>query len=60
MANAGDVFDGPAIIIEDDDREYGENRYIMMGLPADHMGRPAWTPRDDARRVIRRRKGQHL
>ena len=56
MADAGNVFDGPTITIEDDRRVYGEIRYITIGLLADRMVLLAWTPRDDARRIISMRK----
>lgn len=55
-ADAGDVADGPAITIEDDRRDYGEIRYLTIGLPAGRMVLLAWTPRDDARRIISMRK----
>jgi len=56
MADAGDVFDGPTITIEDDRRDYGETRSITIGLLANRMVLLAWTPRDDARRIISMRK----
>ena len=56
MADAADVFDGPTITVEDNRRDYGEVRYITNGLLADHMVLLAWTLRDDARRIISKRK----
>ena len=56
MAAASHVFDGPTITIEDDRRDYGEIRYITIGLLADRMVLLAWTPRDDTRRIISMRK----
>lgn len=56
MADAGDVFDGPTLTIEDDRKDYGEPRYITIGLLANRMVLLAWTPRGDARRIISMRK----
>ena len=54
LADAGDVFDGPAIIIDDDPGDYRENRCITIGLLADRMVLPAWTPRDDTSSSMRK------
>lgn len=56
MADAGTIFDGPTITIEDDRREYGETRYISVGFPVGRMVFVAWTLRGDARRIISLRK----
>ncbi len=56
MADAGSLFDGATITIEDDRRDYGETRYITVGFLADRMVFVAWTPRDGARRIISMRK----
>ncbi len=56
MADAGAIFDGPTITIEDDRREYGETRYISVGFLVGRMVFVAWTLRGDARRIISLRK----
>ena len=56
MAAADEVFDGATITVEDDRKDYGEIRYITIGLLADRMVLLAWTPRGDTRRIISMRK----
>ena len=56
MADAGAIFDGPTITIEDERREYGETRYISVGFLVGRMVFVAWTLRGDARRIISLRK----
>lgn len=56
MADAGDVLAGDTITIEDDRRDYGEPRYISIGHLKGRMVIVAWTPRDDAWRIISMRK----
>lgn len=56
MADAGGVFEGETITVEDDRRDYGETRYITVGFLADRMVFVAWTSREGARRIISMRK----
>jgi len=56
MADAGYVFEGDTITIEDERRDYGETRYITVGFLAGRMVFVAWTPRDGSRRIISMRK----
>ena len=56
MARAGEVFDGATLTVEDDRRDYGENRYITIGLLDGAMVVLVWTPRDGTLRVISMRK----
>jgi uncharacterized DUF497 family protein len=56
MADAGDVFDGDTITIEDDRRDYGEPRFITVGLLDRRMVVLVWTPRDGGQRIISMRK----
>lgn len=56
MDDAGQVFEGPTITFEDDRRDYGEPRFITVGILADRMVLIAWTPRGKARRIISMRK----
>lgn len=56
MADAGGVFEGETITVEDDRRDYGETRYITVEFLADRMVFVAWTSREGARRIISMRK----
>lgn len=56
MAQAGEVFEGVHISVEDDRRDYGETRYITIGFLDGRMVVVAWTPRGSASRVISMRK----
>jgi len=56
MADAGGVFEGDTITIEDERRDYGKTRYITVGFLAGRMVFVAWTPRDGSRRIISMRK----
>ncbi len=56
FADAGAVFAGRTITVQDLRQDYGEDRYITAG----HLGGICvvlvWTPRDGARRVISMRR----
>jgi uncharacterized DUF497 family protein len=56
MADAAIVFAGPTLTTQDDRRDYGEPRYITMGLLNERMVFVAWTPRGKAYRIISMRK----
>ena len=56
MARAGDVFDGATLTVEDDRRDYGEDRFITIGFIDDAMAVPVWTPRDGVQRIISMRR----
>lgn len=56
MARADEVFAGNTITIEDDRMEYGEKRFITVGLLEVRMIVLVWTPRGEARRIISMRK----
>jgi uncharacterized DUF497 family protein len=56
MARADEVFAGNTITIEDDRMEYGEKRFITVGLLEERMIVLIWTPRGEARRIISMRK----
>lgn len=56
MAEAGEVFDGPHMTVEDDRADYGELRFITIGFISGRMVVLVWTPRDQARRIISLRK----
>ena len=44
MARAGEAFDGATLTVEDDRRDYGEDRLITIGFLDDAMVVPVWTP----------------
>lgn len=54
--DAGHVFAGPALDIQDDRRDYGETRWLTFGLLNDRMVVLVWTQRGAARHVISMRK----
>jgi len=54
MARCGDVFDGPALTLEDDRRDYGEER--LVGFLDGRMVVLVWTQRSRVRRIISLRK----
>ena len=56
MARAGEVFAGATLTVEDDRRDYGEDRFITIGFLDGAMVVLVWTPRGGAHRVISMRK----
>ena len=56
MARADEIFAGNTITIEDDRMDYGEKRFITVGLLEERMTVLVWTPRGEARRIISMRK----
>ncbi len=56
MAQAGEVFDGAHLTVEDDRQDYGEPRYITLGFLGGRMVVLAWTPRGAGCRIISMRK----
>jgi uncharacterized DUF497 family protein len=52
FASAAEVFAGRHVTAPDERRDYGEARFITVGLLADRVVAIVWTPRGDARRVI--------
>jgi uncharacterized DUF497 family protein len=56
MADAEEVFDGPAMTFPDIRFAYGEERFVTVGFLSGRMVVLAWTPRGDARRIISMRK----
>jgi uncharacterized DUF497 family protein len=56
MGRADEVFDGPTLTVEDDRADYGEPRFITIGLLDRRMVVMVWTPRGAARRIISLRK----
>jgi uncharacterized protein len=56
MADAGQVFEGSTLTVEDDRQDYGETRNITVGHLDGRMVVLVWTPRGAIRRVISMRK----
>ena len=50
------MFSGPIFELEDDRFDYGEKRYITIGLLRGRMVVLVWTPRGEARHIISIRK----
>ncbi|WP_082457644.1 BrnT family toxin [Pseudomonas sp. Leaf48] len=56
FADAAAVFAGHHFTAEDTRQEYGEVRFITVGLLIGRMVVMVWTPRGEARRIISMRK----
>ena len=56
FADAGKVFAGFHLTIEDDRIDYGETRYFTVGILDERMVVLVWTPREDDQRIISMRK----
>ena len=56
FARAAEVFAGVTVTIEDARRNYGEARFITVGVLDGRSVVLIWTPRGDARRIISMRK----
>jgi len=52
FASAAHVFDARHVTAPDDRRDYGEERFITVGLLAGRVVVMVWTPRGETRRVI--------
>lgn len=52
FADAGMVFAGHTITVQDTRRDYGEDRFITAGYLAGRCVLLVWTPRDGTRRII--------
>ena len=56
MARADEVFAGATLTVEDDRRDYGEDRFITIGFLDGRMVVLVWTPRNDNPRIISMRR----
>ena len=56
MARGDEVFAGATLTIEDDRKDYGEDRFITIGFLDGRMVVLVWTPRNDTLRIISMRK----
>lgn len=54
--DAVQVFAGSVFDLEDDQKDYGEPRWITIGLLKERMVVLVWTPREDTRHIISMRK----
>jgi uncharacterized DUF497 family protein len=52
FADSDKVFDGIHFVAPDDRFDYGEERFITVGLLDSRIVVIVWTPRNDARRII--------
>jgi uncharacterized DUF497 family protein len=52
FADAGKVFDGHTVTVQDTRFDYGEDRYITAGYLNRRCGVLVWTPRGESRRII--------
>jgi uncharacterized DUF497 family protein len=52
FAEAAILFEGAVLTIEDDRRNYGEQRFQTLGRLGGKIVMVVWTPRRDARRII--------
>ena len=52
FADAAKVFAGATLDMQDGRAEYGEHRFISMGLLDGRVVVLVWTPRGEARRII--------
>ncbi len=56
MADAGAIFVGPSLTVTDDRLDYGEERFLTIGLLESWMVIVVWTWRGANRRIISLRK----
>lgn len=56
FVDAGRIFDGPALTLQDDRFDYGEPRFQTYGLLNERLVMIAWTPIENGIRVISMRR----
>jgi uncharacterized DUF497 family protein len=56
MARAEEILNGRATTFRDERRDYGEERFITIGILDDRMVILVWTQRGDVQRIISLRK----
>lgn len=56
FAEAATLFEGGVLTIEDDRRNYGEQRFQTLGCLRGKIVMVVWTPRRSARRIISMRE----
>jgi uncharacterized DUF497 family protein len=52
FADAGEVFAGRTVTVQDVRQDYGEVRFITAGFKSGRCVMLVWTPRDGGRRII--------
>ena len=57
FADAEEIFEGRALTLRDERRDYGEPRWITAGWLRGRFVMIAWTPRGEGRRIISMRHG---
>jgi len=58
FADAGQIFEGLYLTIEDDREDYGEERFVSYGRMNRKIVACVWTDRPGARRIISLRKAE--
>ena len=56
MARAGNVLAGATLTLEDERRNHGEDRFIIVGFLDGAMVILVWTPRSEVYRIISMRQ----
>ena len=51
FADAGRIFDEYELTVEDERRDYGEDRFLTLGVLNDEVVACVWTERGDVRRI---------
>jgi len=57
FADAEEIFEGRALTLRDERRDYGEPRWITAGWLRGRFVMIAWTPRGEGRQIISMRHG---
>jgi uncharacterized DUF497 family protein len=50
--DAVQIFAGTALTVEDDRKDYGETRYLTLGMLGGRLVAVVWTPRGEGRHII--------
>jgi len=50
--DAVQIFAGTALTVEDDRKDYGETRYLTLGMLGERLVAVVWTPRREGRHII--------
>lgn len=58
FARAARIFENFALTDEDEREDYGEDRFVTLGVLDDEIVVCVWTSRDEARRIISLRKAE--
>jgi uncharacterized DUF497 family protein len=58
FAEAGRIFDEHSLTVEDERHDYGEKRYLTLGVLDGEVVVCVWTERGEVRRIISLRKAR--